>query len=303
VAHADVKRREAEIELWNQRAAQWAQWQAAAELIGPRPQPIEAGQRIDDPLAESGKRPATKLEAKSRELALEVWGKQFERWRELHPAPVPLTPELTGQAAQAIGARPEPLAMGDTMEDRIVTGGQAIFWTESVEPIGEKKLRDVPHAATGDSGHGIRVVRQQYDCPLRGKGNFRVDFLLYDVLGLDLTKMPKAALQTLRLPTRVILPFIVMILLSLITPPVEKEPLDRFYVKMKTPVDPDPEADRRELEASYADPTRFEDKRLVKAFGLEFQRFSVEDIVGFVVCFLICFALIWVTIVLANLGV
>jgi SSS family solute:Na+ symporter len=93
-----------------------------------------------------------------------------------------------------------------------------------------------------------------------------------------------------------------MILLSLITPRDKKELLDRFYVKMKTPVDPDPEADKQAIEASYADPARFDDKRLVKAFGLEFQRFSVEDVVGFVVCFLICFALIWVTIVLANLG-
>ena len=244
VAHADVKRQEAEIELWNQRAEQWAQEQGNEALA----------------------------------------------------------PELRPQAVEALGPCPEPLKLGATTEDRIVTGGQAIFWTDGVEPIGQKKLRDVPHAAAGDSAQNVRVVREQYDCPLRGKGNFRVDFLLYDVLGLDLTKMPKAALETLRLPTRVILPFVVMILLSLITPRVKKEPLDRFYVKMKTPVDPDPQADRRELEASYADPTRFDDKRLVKAFGLEFQRFSVEDIVGFVVCFLICFALIWLTIVLANLG-
>ena len=87
-----------------------------------------------------------------------------------------------------------------------------------------------------------------------------------------------------------------------LTPAVKKEPLDRFYVKMKTPVDPDPEADKQAIEASYADPARFDDKRLVKAFGLEFQKFSVEDLVGFVICFLICFALIWLTIVLANLG-
>ena len=92
-------------------------------------------------------------------------------------------------------------------------------------------------------------------------------------------------LEPLRLPTRVVLPFLVMIVLSLITPRVDKKPLDRFYVKMKTPVDPDPEIDRREIEKSYADPTRFDDKRLFSIGGLEFQRPGVADIVGFVACF------------------
>jgi SSS family solute:Na+ symporter len=243
-AHADVSRREAEIELWKQRAERWAREQGNAAL----------------------------------------------------------TPELEQQAAQAIGPCLKPLKLGDTTEDRIVTGGTAIFWEGGAEPVGPKKLRDVSGTAPREQAENLRVLRQQYDCPLRGKGLFRLDFLIYDLLGIDMTKMSDAALRTLRLPTRVVLPFVVMILLSLITPRVDKEPLDRFYVKMKTPVDPDPKADQQAIEASYADPARFDEKRLVKAFGLEFQRFSVEDIVGFVVCFLICFALIWVTIVLANLG-
>jgi SSS family solute:Na+ symporter len=244
VAHADVSRREAEIELWKQRAEQWAREQGHAAL----------------------------------------------------------TPELEPQAAQAIGPCRKPLKLGETTEDRIVTGGTAVFWEGGVEPIGPEKLRDVRGAATHEQGENVQLLRQQYDCPLRGKGLFRLDFLIYDLLGVPMTKMSDAALKTLRLPTRVVLPFVVMIFLSLITPADNKEPLDRFYVKMKTPVDPNPDADRQAIEASNADPARFDDKRLVKAFGLEFQKFSVGDIVGFVVCFLICFALIWVTIRLANLG-
>ena len=38
------------------------------------------------------------------------------------------------------------------------------------------------------------MLRQQYDNPLRGKGRFRVDFLIYDLLGIDMTKMSNAAL-------------------------------------------------------------------------------------------------------------
>ncbi|NQT15513.1 MAG: sodium:solute symporter family protein [Planctomycetes bacterium] len=220
-------------------------------------------------------------DVKRREAAIELWEKQ---------------------GAAAIGPRPELLKLGETIDDPIVKGGKAIFWTVGVEPIGEKKLRDLPGAAGDEQAANIKVTRQQYDCPLRGKGWFNVDFVIYDRMGLDMTKMSDPALNTLRLPTRVILPFVVMILLSLITPRVGKAGLDRYYVKMKTPVNPDPEADQRELAISYEDPSRFDHKRLVSRFGLEMQRPNREDIVGFVVCFLICFALIGLTIWLASIG-
>ncbi|MFH1265723.1 MAG: hypothetical protein ABIK89_08340, partial [Planctomycetota bacterium] len=69
-----------------------------------------------------------------------------------------------------------------------------------------------------------------------------------------------------------------------------------------TPVIPDPEADQREMALSYENPSRFDDQRLIKRFGLEIGRPNLVDIVGFVVCFLICFSLIWLTVWLANLG-
>lgn len=151
---------------------------------------------------------------------------------------------------------------------------------------------------------GRQVIRQQFraDCRLRGSGLFRVDFSIYDQLGIDLTRASNATLETLRLPTRIVLPFIVMILLSLITPRQEKAALDRYYVKMKTPVDPDPEADRRELELSLENPSRFDSRRLLKFGGLEMQRPTAIDVLGFVVSFVICFALIWLTVWLANFG-
>ena len=45
---------------------------------------------------------------------------------------------------------------------------------------------------------------------VRGKGRFRIDFLIYDLVGLKLAKMPNTMLETLRLPTRVVLPFLVL---------------------------------------------------------------------------------------------
>ncbi|MHC4402651.1 MAG: sodium:solute symporter family protein [Planctomycetota bacterium] len=298
--HVDVERREAEIKLWHKRAKDWVQEQEAAQTIGPRPEVVEVGQMVDDPL-EPGGREATREHARLSEAKLARWTLWLKEWKETHPLPDALTPQQLEAVAKALGPCPEPV-IGNTVDDEFPTGGKAIFWTDGVEPIGEKRLKDLPTEEEDGQETNVRVTRQQYDCALKGKGWFQVDFLLYDLMGIDLAKMPDPALKTLRLPTRVILPFLVLIVLSLITPRGKKEELDRFYVKMKTPVNPDPVQDQREMTRSYEDPSRFDDKRLIKACGLEFQKPNLKDIVGFVVCFLICFGLIGLTVWLAKLG-
>ena len=63
-----------------------------------------------------------------------------------------------------------------------------------------------------------------------------------------------------------------MIIASLLTQPNSKKALDRLYVKMKTPVDPDPEGDAREIDVSYARPDRFNDRKLFPDSNWEFER-------------------------------
>jgi len=240
-------------------------------------------------------RPAAPTDVAQRKAEIDLWEKNVAKWIEADAA------RTREAAAERFGPCPELRKVGQEIRQEYKTGGKSIYWTDGVEPVGRPEFKEVGRN-TGSREGEIEVVRTQYDCPLQGKGSFRVDFLLYDALGLDMTTMSNAALETLRLPTRVILPFVVVILLSLVTPRDNREQLDRFYVKMKTPVIPDPEADQREMALSYEDPSRFDDKRLIKRFGLEIGRPNLVDIVGFVVCFLICFSLIWLTVWLANLG-
>ena len=97
--------------------------------------------------------------------------------------------------------------------------------------------------------------------------------VIYDkLLGLDLTQYRKAALKTLEFPFKIIAPFLVMIIASLLTQPNSKKALDRLYVKMKTPVDPDPEGDAREIDVSYARPDRFNNRKLLPGSNWEFER-------------------------------
>lgn len=274
-------------------------------------------------------RSAAPADVARRKGAIELWEKNVADW----------TREAGVQTDLAIldrfGPRPKPRKLGDPIEDKYITGGKPIYWKEKVEPInaGGEVLQfnedGLVTAVVKKDGSGPIVVpvnddREQYvleevdrhregdtlvirrrfrdDCRLRGQGSFNLDFLVYDTLGVKLSEMSNPALETLRLPTRLILPFAVMILLSFVTPRVNREALDRYYVKMKTPVDPDPAADEAAMEASYQDPSRFDDRRLVARFGLEFQKQRLVDLAGFVVGFLICFTIIAFTVWVANLG-
>ena len=177
-------------------------------------------------------------------------------------------------------------------------GGVALFWTGSVKPIGDEKLKEIDRRKVPD---GEEVV-YEYDCKLVGSGRLRLDMLIIDKLGLNLASMDKAAIKTLDLPFATVVPFIVMILASLVTKPNSKEALDRLYVKMKTPVDPDPVGDRAAMEKSYAQPDRFDERKLFPGSSLEFQRPTAQDFWGFAVCFAICFSIIGLAILVSGIG-
>ncbi|MBN2475354.1 MAG: sodium:solute symporter family protein [Pirellulales bacterium] len=214
-------------------------------------------------------------------------------------------PKAEADVLRQFGPCPEPRVLGRTMTDTHITGGRPIYWSGPLEPIGEKiyfKQIGPPETAKQAGDHGREVIRRQYDCPMRGTGSFQPDFLLYDLAGVPLTKLSNAWIETLRLPTRAVLPFLIMIVLSLITPRARKEALDRYYVKMKTPVDPDPVIDQQQLELSYKNPTRFDHRRLLPLFGLEFQKPRLIDVAGFVGSFVVCFLLIWLVVWVAALG-
>ena len=158
-------------------------------------------------------------------------------------------------------------------------GGQSIYWTGGVKENEEEE--------------GDKI----------GQGSFRFDMVIYDkLLGLDLTQYRKAALKTLEFPFKIIAPFLVMIIASLLTQPNSKKALDRLYVKMKTPVDPDPEGDAREIDVSYVRPDRFNDQKLFPGSNWEFERPTKMDFWGFVGCFVICFAIIGVVLWVARIG-
>jgi len=199
---------------------------------------------------------------------------------------------------EQLGRRPVGIEAGGVFEDKFNTGGKSVFWSQGVSPIRREKLVVVSEKQNG----AATVVIKRHDAPMKGRGRFQLDFLLYQAFGLDLKKCDNAMLETLRLPPRLILPFLVMIGFSFITPRTRKEVLDQYYVKMKTPVPIDPEDDKNELKLSYENPDRFNHKRMFPGGNLEFQKPTRADVVGFVSSFGICFLFVWLAIWLTQLG-
>lgn len=206
--------------------------------------------------------------------------------------------EIADWTADSGLPEPAPIALGDELTETKRRGGAALFWTGSSKPVRDEQLKEIKRSELSN-GEEVTYV---YDCPLEGTGRLRLDMVIMDRLGLDLEPMSAAAIKTLDLPFATVVPFLVMILCSLVTKPNSRESLDRLYVRMKTPVTTDPEHDKAEVEKSYADPSRFDDRKLFPGTGLEFQRPTVVDVVGFLACFAMCFAIIGVVLLVAQIG-
>ncbi len=195
-------------------------------------------------------------------------------------------------------ARGKAKIAGEEITETKRRGGVALFWTGSVNPTGTEKLREINRQKVP----GGEEVVYEYDCELAGSGRMRLDMLIIDQLGINLASMNKAAIKTLDLPFATVVPCLVMIVASLLTKPNRKETLDRLYVKMKTPVDPDPAGDRAQMERSYSQPDRFDERKLFPGSSLEFQRPSALDFWGFIGCFAICFCIIGLAIMVSRIG-
>jgi len=197
-----------------------------------------------------------------------------------------------------LGAEPPAAVVGEPIEITLRSGGQSIFWQGGVTPLGDPQLETIEERE--ESGKRIRV--QQHKGPMTGAGDFRIDFLIYQWLGFNLENASKATIETLRLPTRLVLPFLVLIVSSLLTRRNSKEALDRYYVKMKTEVDPDPQADRENLARSFQNPQRFDDRLLFPGTDFEFVKPRPKDCYGVLASIGICILVIAFLVWLANIG-
>ncbi|MFT3783781.1 MAG: hypothetical protein QM790_17355 [Nibricoccus sp.] len=128
-----------------------------------------------------------------------------------------------------------------------------------------------------------------------GVGRFNLEVLILERMGVDVAKLGANGRLAAQCLWDVIFPFAVMIAVTLMSRKKDEPHVAQFFGKMKTPVESDPALDHQAMEATRANPQRFDH---LKIFGAqsswEFVRWDRTDIVGFVACCAVSGALIGV---------
>ena len=199
---------------------------------------------------------------------------------------------------KTVGLEPPLATVGEMIAVRSKSGGKSIFWRDGLQATGELAFETVEESREGIT----HTLVQRATNPHTGKGSFNADFLVYLWFGVDLSQASKATIETLRLPLRLFMPFLVLIIASYLTRRQDDESLDRYYAKMRTVVDPDPEIDRANLEAAYANPAKSAGRRLFPKTDWEFVRPRRIDVVGFIISVGICVLIIVLLAFLASIG-
>ena len=120
--------------------------------------------------------------------------------------------------------------------------------------------------------------------PLEGIGRFNIEILLLSTMGVNVRDYTPAMLMTARFLIDSLLPILVLIGVSWITPGSDPQRIARFYARLKTPVGSTPEADAAAVAESHANPARFDCTKLFPHSNWEFTKWDRTDALGFVAC-------------------
>ncbi|TWU65245.1 Sodium/glucose cotransporter [Crateriforma conspicua] len=207
------------------------------------------------------------------------------------------SPQIESQLSH-LGPAPPVAVLGEDITVTRQRGGRSVYWRGGFESPETLQWQVVDQ----QTSEGRSTVTERRTAGGRGAGALDLDLWLYEWIGLDLSGASDAFLQTLRLPGRVLMPFMVLMILSLFTPRPPEPQTSRYFAKMNTPVDPDPLADAQRLAAAYSDPDATGGNKLFPGSQWEFVRPSKIDVLGFVASVGICFLVISLLVWLAGLG-
>ncbi len=157
----------------------------------------------------------------------------------------------------------------DVAAGRAMWAGELIERTHVVPPVGV---------------YFDRVARENPadpQSPKVGLGRFNAEVWVIGWFGIDFSGWSRAQLLAARFFFDALFPFVLLILLSFVTPRVPKPALDRFFARLHTPVQPTPEADAAVVAAACADPGRFERDKLFPGSDWEIMKPARSDYAGF----------------------
>ncbi len=132
-----------------------------------------------------------------------------------------------------------------------------------------------------------RINPRDPQSPVEGLGRFNVEDYILHLLYVPVDRFTVEAIRTVRWAFDGLFPFVLLMALSPLTKPQRLEQADRFFAKIRTPIAPTPEQDHREVQHSYAEPHRFDYKKLFPRSSWQFTKWAPADYVGFAGCWIV----------------
>lgn len=173
--------------------------------------------------------------------------------------------------------QPEPLLAGEPFTKTFNLPSKTIFWSKQ----------------SGLDEQGVMTAR----------GYVFPELVLIHNLGIDLSQKPYALNESIRMLIRLIFPFLVLILVSLLTRENKDEITERFFLKMRTRVrGKGPEVDEQDLKESYKQPDETRKVLLFPSTSLEVYKWNRQDITGFLIAVLVVFVVIGTLFMAVNIG-
>lgn len=185
--------------------------------------------------------------------------------------------QLMNEAGIGVGEAPKELKVGDEFTKSFELPSKAIFWSKQ--------------PAKNDEGK------------LEARGYIFPELVLLYKMGMPLNHKPYALNETIRMLIRLVFPFIVLIIVSLLTNPQTDEKTLRFFLKMRTRVRGlGAETDGEDLKEAYANPAKTEELLLFPNTSLEIYKWNKQDTVGFLISIGVVFVVLGTLFFVVNIG-
>lgn len=184
---------------------------------------------------------------------------------------------LKTEAGIEAGVMPRELRIGDEFTRTFDLPAKSIFWSK--QPVKNEQ--------------GI----------LEARGYLFPELFLLNKMGMDLHLKPYALNETLRMLIRLIFPFILLIIVSLLTKQQSDDRSLRFFLKMRTRVRGlGAEVDAKDLEEAYANPEKTETLLAFPNTSLEIYKWNKQDVVGFLISVGVVAVVLGTLFAVVNMG-
>lgn len=155
------------------------------------------------------------------------------------------------ERGEDVGERPQTLRIGEEFTRYDYIEPKSIFWQ------------------TG--------LHRGADGSTEGGGLLKVELVALEWLGFDLSRNKQSLNETLAAIFRIVIPFGVIFLVSLVTPREDRRRLDFFFARLRTPAVADPVLDAMAVEAVRQNPGLHDDLKLFPRSDWEFRKWTAND--------------------------